>query len=129
LFGKTHGKVSSVRRVGQGLITLNLTAEGELRVVKSIQDVIHLMKEGASGKIVMVEEAGITTLGPIISKLSGVVCLSGGLGSHLAIVTREFMIPALMGTVLETKEDLNQRKVKIQPSDGKNGILLLSDEH
>jgi len=67
------------------LITLKLSAEGELRVIKSIQNVIGLWKEGADGKIVMVEDAGITTLGPVLPKLAGVVCTSGALGSHLAI--------------------------------------------
>jgi len=107
---------------------LKLSAEGELRVIRTIQDVIGLWKEGADGKIVMVEDAGITTLGPVLPKLAGVVCTSGALGSHLAIVTREFSIPALMGTKIETSEDLNQRRVTIQPTDGPDGLLLLSDD-
>lgn len=98
-----------------------------MRVIKTIQDVISLWKEGADGKIVMVEDAGITTLGPVLPKLAGVVCTSGALGSHLAIVTREFSIPALMGTRLETAENLDQRRVVIQPTDGTDGLLLLSD--
>ena len=126
---KPCSHVSGLRRIGKGLITLRLSAEGELRVIKSIQDVIRLWKEGADGKIVMVEDAGITTLGPILPKLAGVVCTSGALGSHLAIVTREFSIPALMGTKMETTEDLNQRRVIDQPSDGPDGFLLLSDDN
>jgi len=118
-----------LKRVGEGLITLNLSAEGELRVLKSIQDVIALWKEGANGKIVLVDDAGITTLGPILPKLAGVVCLSGGLGSHLAIVTREFSIPALMGTTVDASENLDRRLVRIQPGDGANGLLLLIEEH
>jgi len=88
---------------------------------------MSLWKEGADGKIVMVEDAGITTLGPVLPKLAGVVCTAGTLVSHLAIVTREFSIPALMGTKLETSEDLNKRRVMIQPTDGPDGLLLLSD--
>lgn len=125
---KPSGDVSGLRRIGRGLITLKLSAEGELRVIKSIQDVIRLWKEGADGKIVMVEDAGTTTLGPILPKLAGVVCTSGALGSHLAIVTREFSIPALMGTKMETSEDLNQRRVVIQPAKGAEGLLLLSED-
>ena len=123
------GDVSGLRRIGRGLITLKLSAQGELRVIKSIQDVIRLWKEGADGKIVMVEDAGTTTLGPILPKLAGVVCTSGALGSHLAIVTREFSIPALMGTKMETSEDLNRRRVVIQPAKGTEGVLLLSEDH
>jgi signal transduction protein with GAF and PtsI domain len=124
---KASGDVSGLRRIGRGLITLRLSAEGELRVIKTVQDVIGLWKEGADGKIVMVEDAGITTLGPVLPKLAGVVCIAGALGSHLAIVTREFSIPALMGTKLETREDLNLRRVMIQPTDGPEGLLFLSD--
>ena len=53
--------------IGTGKITLNVTAKGELRTVTSIQDVIDLWKEGADGKIVIIEDAGTTTLGPILS--------------------------------------------------------------
>jgi signal transduction protein with GAF and PtsI domain len=119
--------MSILRRVGHGLITLKLSAKGEMRVVKSIQDVVRLWKEGADGKIVLVEDAGTTTLAPVLSKLAGVVCTSGALGSHLAIVTREFQIPALMGTKLETSENLDRRKVVIQPEEGTAGALLVSD--
>lgn len=113
--------------VGRGLITINTRAEGELRYIKEVKDVIALWKEGAAGKIVMVDDAGVTTLGPILSKLAGVVCLSGGLGSHLAIVSREFSIPALMGTKLETDNQLNGRKVVIEPQDGNNGVLMIEE--
>lgn len=127
--GNSSGDVSGLRRIARGLITLKLWAVGELRVIKTIQDVISLWKEGADGKIVMVEDAGITTLGPVLPKLARAVCTSGVLGSHLAIVTREFSIPALMGIKLETSEDLNQWRVVIQPTEGPDGLLLLSDSN
>jgi len=113
--------------VGRGQITLKARAEGELRYVKTIQDVIALWKEGASGKIVIIDDAGVTTLGPILSKLAGVVCMSGGLGSHLAIVTREFSIPALMGTKLEGDLQLHGRRASIEPQGGREGFLVLTD--
>lgn len=113
--------------MGRGLITIKTRAEGELRYVKNVRDVLALLKEGAAGKIVMVDDAGVTLLGPVLSKLAGVVCLSGGLGSHLAIVSREFSIPALMGTRLETGKQLNGRRVVIEPRDGDNGVLMTDD--
>lgn len=119
-----------MKRVGEGLITLTCTAEGELRVVRSPKDVVELWKEGAQGKIVLVEDAGVTTLGPILPRLAGVVCTSGGAGSHLAIVSREFSIPALMGTRIEglRLEDLDRKKAMIRPCDGTNGELLIIDK-
>ncbi len=113
--------------MGRGLITMSKRAEGELRYLKTVKDVIALWKEGAESKIAMVDDAGVTMLGPILSKLAGVVCLSGGLGSHLAIVSREFSIPALMGTRLETAEPIHGRRVVIQPQDGSDGLLLLDE--
>ncbi len=113
--------------IGNGLITLNMSAQGELRVITSIQDVISLWKEGAEGKIAIVDDAGTTTLGPILSKLAGVVCRNGGPLSHLAIVSREFSIPALMGTRIETDEPLNKRQAVIRPSGDREGLLILSD--
>ncbi len=113
--------------VGTGRITLNVAAKGELRTVTTIQDVINLWKEGAEGKIVIIEDAGTTTLGPILPKLSGVVCKTGGIGSHLAIVSREFSIPALMGTKISTDEPLERRQAIIKPSGKKDGLLILSE--
>jgi len=113
--------------IGKGLITLEAEAEGEVHMIASVQDGVKLWKAGAKGKIVMVDDAGVTYLGPILPKLAGIVCRSGGLGSHLAIVSREFSIPALMGTDIECEEDLHGRKVRIRPDGGKSGVLLLCD--
>jgi signal transduction protein with GAF and PtsI domain len=112
-----------MKKVGQGLISLKLRAEGELRYITSVKEVIALLKEGAEGKIVLVEDAGTTFLAPVLPKLSGVVCTSGALGSHLAIVTREFEIPALMGTKLDNAASLDRKMVVIQPDDGMEGSL------
>ncbi len=117
-----------MRKVGQGLISLRLTAEGELRYITSVKEVIQLLKEGADGKIVLVEDAGTTFLAPILPKLAGVVCMSGALGSHLAIVTREFEIPALMSTKLENPSELNTKRVVIQPDGGTEGSLFVINE-
>ncbi|MDH5811499.1 MAG: PEP-utilizing enzyme [Candidatus Verstraetearchaeota archaeon] len=129
LFNGLRGVVASMKRVGEGLITLSRTAEGELRIVRSPKDVIELWKEGAAGKIVLVEDAGVTTLGPILPKLAGVVCTSGGIGSHLAIVSREFSIPALMGTRINglQLEDLNRKRAMIRPCGNTIGELIITD--
>lgn len=116
-----------MRKVGDGLISLDVSAEGELRYITSIEEVIQLWKEGADGKIVLVDDAGTTTLSPILPRLAGVVCTSGALGSHLAIVTREFEIPALMGTKLEDPTSLDGKRVRIAPDDGAKGILFVDD--
>ncbi|MBE0525449.1 hypothetical protein E4H12_01035 [Candidatus Thorarchaeota archaeon] len=92
-----------------------------------MQGVIQLLKEGADGKIVLVNDGGTTFLAPILSKLAGVVCITGALGSHLAIVTREFEIPALMGTKIENPENLDRKHVMIKPGKNLEGILLVTE--
>lgn len=116
-----------MNKIGQGLISLQLHAEGELRYITSVQEVIGLLKEGPQGKIVLVDDAGTTFLAPVLPKIAGVVCTSGALGSHLAIVTREFEIPALMGVKLENPQDLDRKMVAIKPETGTNGALFLTE--
>jgi len=116
-----------VKEVARGLISLKLTAEGELRYVTTMREVIQLMKEGADGKIVLVNDGGTTFLAPILSKLAGVVCIAGALGSHLAIVTREFEIPALMGTKIENPTHLDRKQVIIKPDQGTEGVLFVAE--
>ena len=112
-----------MKEVAHGLISLRLAAEGELRYITTMREVIQLLKEGAEGKIVLVNDGGTTFLAPVLSKLAGVVCITGALGSHLAIVTREFEIPALMGTKIEDPERLDRKQVKIEPGEGTEGKL------
>jgi signal transduction protein with GAF and PtsI domain len=114
-----------MQKVGQGLISLNLEADGELRYITSVQEVIQLLKEGPDGKIVLVDDAGTTFLAPVLSKLAGVVCRTGALGSHLAIVTREFEIPALMGVKIDNPHDLDRKQAAIRPDEGASGILFI----
>jgi len=116
-----------LREVARGLISLKLSAEGELRYITTMKEVIELLKEGADGKIVLVNDGGTTFLAPILSKLAGVVCITGALGSHLAIVTREFEIPALMGTKIVSPEELDRKNVMIQPEEGTTGVLFVTE--
>ena len=116
-----------MKEVARGLISLKLQAEGELRYITTMKEVIQLLKEGADGKIVLVNDGGTTFLAPVLSKLAGVVCITGALGSHLAIVTREFEIPALMGTKIESPESLDRKQVMIKPEDGTEGALFIKE--
>jgi signal transduction protein with GAF and PtsI domain len=118
---------ATLKQVAQGLISLKLTAEGELRYITTMKEVIQLLKEGAEGKIVLVNDGGTTFLAPVLSKLAGVVCITGALGSHLAIVTREFEIPALMGTKIENPESLDRKQVVIKPEEGTMGALFVME--
>ena len=63
--------------------------------------------------ILLTDSASATAVVPLLAKVRGVVCRSGGMTSHLAIVSREFGIPCLMGTELPADDDLEGARVKI----------------
>ena len=104
------------KQIGNGLsVSSKKEVEGIFAVIKTVQDVIKLIKGEAEGKICWVEQAGATTLGPILSRISGVVCQTGSSGSHIAIVSREYEIPAIMSCqVSQDLDELNGKKVKMR---------------
>ena len=98
-------------------------------VINSVEDVLNLLDKGADNKIVIVEDCGTTTLGPILSQIKGVVCTSGSEGSHLAIVSREFEIPALMSVRfnIENYQSISGKQGKILSVDNENGEIYLDE--
>jgi phosphohistidine swiveling domain-containing protein len=75
-----------------------VAVSGRLISLREPADVLALLDEAAERDLVaVIGDAGATFLGPVHADLVGLVCLSGDLGSHLAIVTRELGTPALMG--------------------------------
>ncbi|MGQ9720980.1 MAG: PEP-utilizing enzyme [Candidatus Jordarchaeum sp.] len=118
----------SYKKIAEGMISCEKKAEGELVVIKTVQDVVSLLKSGAEGKIPIVQDAGTTTLAPVLSRICGVVCLSGGLGAHLAIVTREFGIPGLMGAEIKYDGELNGKKAKIVACGESKGELHILED-
>jgi len=118
-----------MRKVGKGLsCSSKLEVSGTLVYVTKIEDVIDLFDK-AKGKICLVHDAGITTLGPILSDLAGTICSTGGAGSHLAIISREFGIPCVMGIKISTNEIplLIDKKVKITHDGEDKGFLYVED--
>lgn len=118
-----------MKEIGKGLsCSSEKKVIGKLKYIKSVEDVIALFDK-AQGKICLVEDAGTTTLGPIMSDLQGIICTTGGAGSHLAIVSREFNIPCIMATKLKTKElsKYDGKEVKIITKNEDEGIIYLID--
>ncbi len=71
---------------------------GHLIELNEPSDVLALLDDiGDRALVALVRDAGATFLGPVQADLAGLVCLSGDLGSHLAIVSRELGTPALVG--------------------------------
>jgi signal transduction protein with GAF and PtsI domain len=118
-----------MEKIGEGLSCSSKSeVTGNLVYIRTIEDVINLF-DTASGKICIVEDAGITTLSPIISDLSGTICTTGSAGSHLAIISREFGLPCIMATKFLTENitSLNGRMSKIVHDGEDKGIIYLLD--
>ena len=115
-----------MKKLGEGLSCSSKSeAIGEMVYIKSVDDVIKLFDD-AKGKICLVDDAGTTTLGPILSDLTGVICTTGAAGSHLAIVSREYGLPCIMNVkIAANKLTLNGKKVKIATEGEDKGIIFL----
>ena len=108
--------------IGKGIVACNLGEVcGRLMVVEEIDEVMKVQ----SGDIVLTRSAGTTMLTPVITKIRGLVCTAGGMASHLAIVSREFDIPCVMGMRLELDEGLDGVEVKL---DSDAGILYINED-
>lgn len=76
--------------------------EGEILVVREVSEVDRLMREGVpEGVIGVIDDAGGTMTAPILEEFEAVICLAGTVRSHLAIISREFEVPVLMGARLK----------------------------
>lgn len=67
-------------------------------------DVLALMDSGAEGVVALVRDAGATFLAPIYHELTGIICTSGTVRSHIGIVSREFQVPCVMACTFTAAE-------------------------
>jgi phosphohistidine swiveling domain-containing protein len=103
--------------VGTGTATsFGGAVEAELREVRGPADVLSVMEVLDSSDwvppVILVHEAGGTTLGPLLGKIAGVVSTQGTLGAHIALLAKEYGCPCIVGARLTTApEDL--RRVRL----------------
>jgi signal transduction protein with GAF and PtsI domain len=95
---------------------------GSFRLMSGPDDVLALMDTGADGVIAMVRDAGATFLAPIYHELTGIICTSGTLRSHIGIVSREFQVPCVMATEFTDGEPADGTEVELDCS-GTIGIV------
>lgn len=92
--------------------------------MRSPDDVLALMDEGAAGVVVLVEDAGATFLAPVFHELTGVVCSAGTIRSHIGIVSREFQVPCIMGAAFDGAVPAAGAEVELDCSgEGEIGVL------
>jgi phosphohistidine swiveling domain-containing protein len=91
--------------VGTGTATdFDAAVEAELREVRGPADVLSVMEVLDSSDwvppVILVHEAGGTTLGPLLGKIAGVVSTEGTLGAHIALLAKEYGCPCIVGARL-----------------------------
>jgi phosphohistidine swiveling domain-containing protein len=92
--------------IGQGEIAYGKSSvSGTIKKFTTPDDVLDVIDADLDETIALVESGGTTFLGPILGRLGGLICTSGTLRSHLAIVSREFQLPCLMA--VDLKEELD----------------------
>ena len=68
--------------------------EGQLFEINSATDALDLIDEINAGRvkapIVLIHEAGGTTVGPLLEDAGGVVSTKGTLGAHVALLAKEY---------------------------------------
>jgi phosphohistidine swiveling domain-containing protein len=84
-------------------------AEGRLCEITGPADAVALLAEmddgPTTGVIVLVHEAGGTTVGPLLGGVAGIVSTTGTLGAHIALLAKEYDCPCIVGAILELPDD------------------------
>jgi pyruvate,water dikinase len=93
--------------------------EGTARVLRSIADFGDI-KEGD----ILVCPITHPSWGPLFSKIKAAVSDIGGTMSHMAIVAREYGMPAVVGTGDATKRIKNGQRLRV---DGDSGVVTILD--
>jgi pyruvate,water dikinase len=95
-------------------------AEGTARVITAVDQ----LDEVELGEI-LVCPITAPSWAPVFAKIAGAVSDVGGIMSHAAIVSREYGLPAVVGTGFGTKQIQTGQRVRV---DGNEGTVTVVDE-
>lgn len=95
---------------------------GRFTAMEGPDDVLDLMDSGAEGVVALVRDAGATFLAPIYHELTGIICTSGTVRSHIGIVSREFQVPCVMACEFSDGEPTAGTEVELDCS-GEEGVV------
>jgi phosphohistidine swiveling domain-containing protein len=104
----------------QGFITRGLVAsgggcEGIVRRAAELDEVLALMKEPDLSEVILLTgSATATAVVPLLSRVRGLVCATGGVTSHLAIVSREFGLSCVMAAPVDDPAALEGVRVVVE---------------
>ncbi len=99
-----------------------IVSPGKVRGVVQIVDEKSDFSSFKRGNI-LVTKYTTPAFSPIISKASGIITDIGGMTSHAAIVSREFMIPCIVGTEIATRVLKDGYLVEIDAEKGIVNVL------
>ena len=103
-----------MQEIGRGAKVFDHAAvRGRFTPMEGPDDVLALMDDGAEGVIALVRDAGATFLAPIYHELTGIICTSGTVRSHIGIVSREFQVPCVMACQFEGDEPTSGTEVEL----------------
>jgi phosphohistidine swiveling domain-containing protein len=109
--------------IGSGQVVSGKGAQGVLRGADELEQVLELMKRSDLDEVILLtQSAAATAVIPLLAKVRGIVCTSGGMTSHLAIVSREFGLPCIVGAELEDLAAADGKRVEF----GEDGSIRLA---
>lgn len=112
-------------KVASGTIASPGEATGVLRHVTSVERVLELMETDLTNTILSTEHASVTSIVPILPHVRAVICQGGGPTSHIAIVSRQFGLPCVVGADFDVDAgQLDGRQLTISA----DGVVWLHDE-
>jgi pyruvate,water dikinase len=94
-------------------------AEGPARVITTVEQ----LNEVQSGEV-LVCPITAPSWAPVFSRIQAAVSDVGGIMSHAAIVSREYGLPAVVGTGFATKQIRTGQRVRV---DGNSGVVTVLD--
>lgn len=100
--------------VARGLVASGGGCEGVVRRAADVADVFALLQDpDLPETILLTESASATAIVPLLGRVRGLICTSGGITSHLAMVAREFGLSCLMAAEVEDPASLVGMRVVV----------------
>ncbi|GAB3198258.1 hypothetical protein GCM10027062_12010 [Nocardioides hungaricus] len=112
---KVHRKPSEVEGEVQGLGASKGVVEGIARVVLSPEEFSQVQQ----GEVIVCRMTSPSWV-VLFTRIAGLVTDAGGMASHPAVVSREFGIPAVVGTSVATRSIKTGDRVRV---DGTTGLV------
>jgi pyruvate,water dikinase len=116
-----HQTQSEDERVITGIAASPGTVEGIARVVNTVDD-FDDVRDGDILVCQMTNPAWVV----LFTKIAGLVTDTGGTTSHPAVLSREFGIPAVVGTSVATQRIVTGDRVRVDGGAGR--VEVLRDE-